>query len=451
MGSHELLQVERLKVGHVLEILTGKGFLGQGEHPLGQRMDVCHKAGIGMHNLVLALGRSVAEEIHGTGVQVFPVRIPVYDIGGNFAQRTQCPVIHRRIDLHATGVNHGTQQGVLRKFILQQQGHAHHLGRGYRYQRQVAPIADALRHRHADAQAGVRTRAAAHGHGIHGDGMAVGKRQRFVHIHTQRHRMRRPFEISFGKDTLKPVRGLLKELRKKGIYIIEDVTQILLNKNLDIQTADFVIGSIRKWCAVPDGGFIKNNSEKKIRVEKLVENIGFVNKQIEAQKVKASYVKSLDKKLKEEYTKLFRDSKEILDNNKNIYHISNITKNILKQSDFESIKEKRKNNYNYLYNNLKKFDFIKCPLGELEQEEVPLYCPILININKKEFQRFMANSDIYLPIIWPKAKEYLASLRFDCDIIYEQIICIPCDQRYDIDDMKRIILGIEEYERGYRK
>ena len=255
----------------------------------------------------------------------------------------------------------------------------------------------------------------------------------------------------FGKDTLKPVRGLLKELRKKGIYIIEDVTQILLNKNLDIQTADFVIGSIRKWCAVPDGGFIKNNSEKKIRVEKLVENIGFVNKQIEAQKVKASYVKSLDKKLKEEYTKLFRDSKEILDNNKNIYHISNITKNILKQSDFESIKEKRKNNYNYLYNNLKKFDFIKCPLGELEQEEVPLYCPILININKKEFQRFMANSDIYLPIIWPKAKEYLASLRFDCDIIYEQIICIPCDQRYDIDDMKRIILGIEEYERGYRK
>lgn len=254
----------------------------------------------------------------------------------------------------------------------------------------------------------------------------------------------------FGKDTIKEIRGYLRELKKEGIYIIEDLTQILLNDKLDVKTADFILGSIRKWFAVPDGGFLKNNSNILIKDEKMLENENFVSKQLEAQTMKEIYIKNLDRNVKNKYMELFKASKESLDKNRKIYGMSNVTKSILEELDIDFIKERRNNNYNYLYENLKKVDFIKCPLGKLNNSEIPLYFPILIKEKRKEFQKFMAEANIYLPIIWPRADEYLKNYKFNCDDIYEKIICIPCDQRYNIKDMERVVVNIEKFERGYR-
>lgn len=254
----------------------------------------------------------------------------------------------------------------------------------------------------------------------------------------------------FGKDTLQNARKYFKKLKDDGVYIIEDITQVLLNDNLDTETADFILGSIRKWFAIPDGGFLKNNSNKSIKYEKMTENENFVKKQIEAQRTKALYVENLDKNTKNKYMELFKESKEILDKNRDIYEISTVSKNILAETNIDFIKERRNNNYNYLNEKIKKFDFIKSPLGKMKANEIPLYYPILVNNSRKELQRFMAEANIYLPIIWPKSNEYLKNYKFNCDSIYKKMICIPCDQRYDIKDMERIIFNIEKFERGYK-
>ena len=138
----------------------------------------------------------------------------------------------------------------------------------------------------------------------------------------------------------------------------------------------------------------------------------------------------------------------MLDDNKTIYKMSNITRNLLCYYNFNEIKKIRKENYKYLNDNLRKNDFIKYTLGDLENSEVPLYYPIMIKQRRKNFQKFMSNMNIYLPIIWPKDEKNLANIQnYMADNIYSNIICIPCDQRYNVYDMQRVIDTINIYRR----
>ena len=248
----------------------------------------------------------------------------------------------------------------------------------------------------------------------------------------------------FGKEQLTEIR---KKLKLQKLYVIEDITHTLLNDNLDTNTSDFIIGSIRKWCAIPDGGVLKNNSSIKINFSNKNEHTEYVTTQVEASLLKDEYINNLDKNIKEKYMNLFLDSKKTLDTDNQIYNMSSITKTLINTYNFEEIKSIRRENYNYLYNNLLSSKFIEIPLGKLDKDTTPLYFPIYISKNRKEFQKYMSSLEMYLPIIWPK-DEQLPENNYTANKIYEKIICIPCDQRYNLNDMKRIVDAIKTYERS---
>lgn len=243
----------------------------------------------------------------------------------------------------------------------------------------------------------------------------------------------------FGKDTISNIRKYLKTIKNKTC-IIEDITQLLLKEKQDLETAHFLIGSFRKWCTIPDGGFIKNNTTVKIKVDNYRENTQFIQKQLEAFKRKQEYAKTMQQVIKDQYLKLYREAKQMLDDNKTeIFLMSQYTRKILERCDFEYIKERRKKNYQYLANNLTTI------LGKLEDEEVPLYFPMLVDKKiRKDFQNYMAERKIYCPVIWPKYDK-LKIEKYKCNEIYDEIICIPCDQRYDEKDMEKIKKAIKEF------
>ena len=141
----------------------------------------------------------------------------------------------------------------------------------------------------------------------------------------------------------------------------------------------------------------------------------------------------------------FDTARKILDNNqKDIFLMSRNTKNILRNSDFEYIKNTRRKNYNYLYENLK-IDGIINQLGNLQETETPFYFPLYVNKQvRKEFQQYMAKENIFCPIIWKKDKR-LNIENYYCNNIYDKIICIPCDQRYNEEDMNRIVKVIKKF------
>ncbi len=64
----------------------------------------------------------------------------------------------------------------------------------------------------------------------------------------------------YGVDTWKELRPWLMELKKQGICIMEDVTQSYYLESAGVE-ADYVIGSLRKWYPVPDGGFVASDEK----------------------------------------------------------------------------------------------------------------------------------------------------------------------------------------------
>ena len=104
----------------------------------------------------------------------------VDDVGLGAAHLAEGTVVDGGVDLHAPGVDHRTEEGVVFQFLGEQHGHAEQLERGDGDEAQVAAIAYALGHRHTNAETRVGAGATTHRHGVEGDGVVVGEREGLV-------------------------------------------------------------------------------------------------------------------------------------------------------------------------------------------------------------------------------------------------------------------------------
>ena len=50
---------------------------------------------------------------------------------------------------------------------------------------------------------------------------------------------------------------------RQGIIIVEDITHSLLSDCWQ-SCADYMVGSLRKWCAIPDGGILIKTTDKEV-------------------------------------------------------------------------------------------------------------------------------------------------------------------------------------------
>lgn len=248
----------------------------------------------------------------------------------------------------------------------------------------------------------------------------------------------------FGFDTLSEVREKYKLLRENGIVVIEDITHSMLS-SFDSSGADFYPGSIRKWLGIPDGAVLFSASYD-IKHEEYPTNEILVEQNVKAMKMKSDYIRKMDPKLKAEFRKIFYSMEDLLDKDCSIYSMSEISKEILSQTDFTLISAKRRENFAFLLDNIADFDFIDPVFTSLPDDVTPLYFPIYVKGNRDKFQVFMAKQDIYMPIHWPIPDQCFPSLTVNSKYIYDHILSIPCDQRYGTQDMRRIVTIIDSYK-----
>ena len=64
--------------------------------------------------------------------------------------------------------------------------------------------------------------------------------------------------------------------------------------------------------------------------------------------------------------------------------------------------------------------------------------------DRKALQSELIKDAIYAPIIWPVEDEAVL-INDEVKYMYEHLLAIPCDQRYDVVDMQRIIEIIRRY------
>lgn len=244
----------------------------------------------------------------------------------------------------------------------------------------------------------------------------------------------------FGFNTCKSLKSIIEEARKLGTVFIEDRTQCLYS-GFPVLSSDYIVGSLRKWAALPDGGYAVCKSGKfHIRPKSH-------HAQLEAEKMEAAYLKYdyLHHGIgdKEVFLKKFNHAERFLNEEDRYYAISPMSVNIQGNMDIDSFCYKRRGNYLTLYNGIKKIKYLRLVTGKLSIEEVPLYLAVSTE-HRDALQNFLKQNQIYAPVVWPKADISLDVCQ-EADELYKSILCFPIDQRYDIEDMERVIIKIKEY------
>ena len=248
----------------------------------------------------------------------------------------------------------------------------------------------------------------------------------------------------FGFKFKNNIEKILKLAKDNHIFIIEDLTQNLLSGEKNIE-ANFYISSMRKFLAVPDGGILISNEEIMLECcEEKKQLIELSNKAFELKKV---YMNTNDKETKKRFRELYVECHNILALNDELVNVSQQTLEIYKKTDLKKIKQKRLKNFNLLCERLKTNKKIRLIYKRARDTVIPLYLPLYVLNNEREvLQKYLADNNIYCPIIWPRYN-IIPQMSKETEYIYDNILCIPIDQRYDDKDMEYIAQKITEFER----
>ena len=216
---------------------------------------------------------------------------------------------------------------------------------------------------------------------------------------------------------------ILKKLKDKYKSIIVDNTHSFFQeplKNID------TIYNCRKWFGVPDGAYLSTNKILDINLEK------------DKSKERMTHLLGRFEETASEYYKYFQKNDEIFQELE-LKQMSDLTHNILGGIDYEDIKNKRKRNYQMLEKGLKKINKMK-----LKEQEVPFCYPLYLE-NAVEVKQKLVKQKIYIPTLWPNVLEEVS--RENIEYKYaKNILPVPCDQRYNEEDMKRIIELIDAFK-----
>lgn len=283
----------------------------------------------------------------------------------------------------------------------------------------------------------------------------------------------------YGVDTWRSVRSFFHGWREQGICLMEDVTQSYYLENAG-REVDYCVGSLRKWYAVPDGGFVSSDGELS---EELSVNEEFARSRRELLCEKWEYLHGrLDSEarqaLKADYLRKNRETERRLDDYEGIRAMSGESVGILLNIDEKECRERRRENCKYLHENIGGRTQVvpvfgrECKDGNAVDgtgageedsisdgrdmpddalggnditEAAPLYYPVYAAA-RDDLQKFLAHRSVYAPTLWPVGEANRDILTREERYIYDHILALPVDQRYGREEMQRILELLDQYE-----
>lgn len=241
----------------------------------------------------------------------------------------------------------------------------------------------------------------------------------------------------FGKDLNGDEIEALQRISEKGVRIVIDQTQCLFS-NQRLSFVDYYVGSFRKWFPIPDGGYLYVNKGWTRIAMPETENEGFVTRQSDAMYLRGLYFKTGDQNTKDISIRLSKSADSFAENNIRPHRMSSFSVRLKQQCDEQENQQKRLANYAYLFHNILNSDQCVFVCDNLEEvTTAPLYFTLYVR-DRRSLQMALIENKIYAPIIWP-VEDKRVLVNDDVRFIYEHLLAIPCDQRYDEADMHRIV------------
>ena len=208
------------------------------------------------------------------------------------------------------------------------------------------------------------------------------------------------------------------QFKQKFKNIILDNVQAFFQKPLvGIDT----IYSCRKFFGVPDGAYVSTDADIKtflpqdLSYDRMTHILGRYEKEC------ASSHYADFRKNEQRFAEL------------ELRNMSNLTHALLKAIDYEAVKSIREENFKFLNEKLASVNLLKLsvPVGPYAY---PFYCKSGSMIKKE-----LAEQKIYIPTLWPEVIQMGQPLEKK---FAENILPLPCDQRYDLTDMERVVFEI---------
>ena len=221
--------------------------------------------------------------------------------------------------------------------------------------------------------------------------------------------------------------GYQNEMPDFDGVIIEDITHSLLSAVPSHPRADYLVASLRKWEPVNCGGYCSVKIDGKAPPDE------FVQLKSAAMELKTEYLGELKAEKKGHFLQMFGESNHWLAENYSGLSIDSFSRAYLERVNVEEQSRIRRKNAKVLYEGLTgKVQF----MFPIEDMDCPLFVPILLP-NRDEVRKHLTQNEIYCPVHWPKPEGCESN-------IYDSELSLICDQRYGIEDMKRIISVIQE-------
>ena len=253
----------------------------------------------------------------------------------------------------------------------------------------------------------------------------------------------------YGMDSFKEWENFLIEQQQAGLLVMEDLTQSYYRKRRTQFTPDYLIGSLRKWYFIPDGGFV--TTDHYLNQNLLSDASVFPKERMEMLTDKWNYLQAVSKenweelqKQKQAYLQKNRELELFLDEKETISVLSDSARKLLLQVEEEKDCTKRKANALFLYREFMKLTGEEFSLIPGTEGSAALYFPVYVR-HREEYQSYLQKQDIYAPVLWPVGEENRPFLKEEERYIYAHLLALPMDQRYGEAEMQRLVDVTKQY------
>lgn len=241
------------------------------------------------------------------------------------------------------------------------------------------------------------------------------------------------YMLYYGINNLNDIQ---KEIFKHtDCFSIVDITHYAFDREAYNLICDYKVLSLRKTLGIIDGGVLLSDKHL-LNKTKHTDN-EYSRLREKAFEKKTIYDNSKIKEIKEEYRSFLSAAEKLVD--KEIKPIGAGEKSLdyIKNLNVTNIKNKRKANYLKLYKELKNLNKLKLISDEnLSDKSVPFAFPVIVN-NRDEIQKKLAQNNVYAQVLWPICEEAKKKDIF-AKMFSENMLALPIDQRYDIEDMSEM-------------
>lgn len=206
-------------------------------------------------------------------------------------------------------------------------------------------------------------------------------------------------------------------------HIIVDNVQAFFQKPLpNIDT----IYSCRKYFGVADGAYLSTNAILSLPLEKDSSAAHMLHVLGRCDCEAGPYYETFQKE-------------EALFTSRPVRAMSKLTQNLLCAIDYEAAKKRRTQNAAFLHNKLNFMNQLPITIVE-GMFMYPFYLPF----EGKRLRKYLQKNKIYAPCLWNDVFQHVShdSLEYH---LAQDIVPLPCDQRYSIEDMSYIQSKIHQY------